>query len=237
MQAGEGDAPHNSVRSRSQLRTVLVIAGGIVGLWLVFVTTAPAVVNQFTRQPVERALATVALRSFPVVMSASGILQHGIGSGFVVLAPFSQAEDVQLSVGQAATVTVDALPGLSLPATVHSIETSPTEVGGVPEYYAELRLSQSDPRLHSGQTGSVDVTVASAKNVLCVPSAALFTGANNALHVDVWSGGQAYATNVQIGIVGSTLTQITSGLQAGEQVVLSPTGQSSLPTLPAPSMS
>jgi hypothetical protein len=233
MQAGEGDAPHTSVRSRTQLRTVLVIAGGIFGLWLVFVTTAPAVVNDFTRQRVEPALATAALRSFPVVVSASGILQPGIDSSFVVLAPFSQAEDMQLSVGQAATMTVDALPGLSLPATVHSIQTSATQVGGVPEYYAELRLSQYDPRLRIGQTGSVNITVAGATNVLSVPSAALFTGANNALQVDVWSGGRAYATSVTIGLVGRLLTQITSGLQAGEQVVLSTAGRSSLQRSPA----
>jgi hypothetical protein len=232
MQAGEGDALHNSARSRTQLRTLLVIAGGIFGLWLVFVTMAPAVVNHFTRQPVEPALATAALRSFPVVVSASGILQLGIGSSFAVLAPFSQAEDVELSVGQAATVTVDALPGLSLPATVHSIETSATQVGGVPEYYAELRLSQYDPRLRIGQTGSVNVTVASATNVLSVPSAALFTGSNNALQVGVWSGGRAYATSVTIGLVGSVLSQITSRLYPGEQVVLSMPGRSS----PAPSM-
>jgi macrolide-specific efflux system membrane fusion protein len=95
-----------------------------------------------------------------------------------------------------------------------------------------MELSQSDPRLRSGQTGSVNVTIASANNVLCVPSVALFTGTNGALQVDVWSGGQAYATNVQIGLVASTLTQITAGLQAGEQVVLSPTGQTDLPRRP-----
>ena len=233
MQAGEGDAPHNSARSRTQLRRMLLTAGGIVGLWLVFVTTAPVVVNHLTREPVEPALATAALRSFPVLATASGILQPAIGSSFVVLAPFSQAEGLRLSVGQPAAVTVDALPGLTFAATVQSIATSATLVGGVPEHYAELRVSQSDPRLRKGQTGSVRVVVASANNVLSVPSAALFTGANGALQVDAWSGGQAYATAVTIGLVGSDLTQITSGLQAGEQVVLSPVGQT-LPSSPSP---
>lgn len=167
--------------------------------------------------------------------NANGFIVIGDNSKFVFWAPFSQTEDVQLLVGQPATVTVDALPGVSLPATVAYIAPSATQVGGVPEYYAEMQLSQSDPRLRNGQTGSVNVTVATAKNVLCVPSAALFTGANNALQVDVWSHGQAYATTVQTGLFGSALTQITSGLQAGEQVVLSPTGQTALPASPAPS--
>jgi|GEM_PF-3066317 len=166
---------------------------------------------------------------------ANGFVVIGNDSSFVFWAPFSQVEDVLLTVNQVATVSVDAIPGLSLPAKVISIETSATQVGGVPEYYTEVMLTSSDPRLRNGQTGSVSVTVATANNVLSVPSTALFTGANNATQVDVWSGGQAYATTVQIGLVGSTLTQITSGLQAGQQVVLSPAGQTVLPSSPAPS--
>src|SRR4029077_12920642 len=104
------------------------------------------------------------------------------------------------------------------------IAPSDTQVGGVPEYYAEMQLTQSDPRLRNGQTWSVNVTIANAINVLSVPSVALFTGTNGALQVDVWSAGQAYATTVTIGLVGSTLTQITSGLQAGEQADRSPGG-------------
>jgi RND family efflux transporter MFP subunit len=166
---------------------------------------------------------------------ANGFIVIGNNSSFVFWAPFSQAEDVQIAPGQTATVSVDALPGLSLPAKVISIETSATQVGGVPEYYAEVALIASDPRLRNGQTGTVNVTIAFVNNVLAVPSTALFIGANSQLQVDVWSAGQAYTTPVTIGHVGNSLTEITSGLQAGEQVVLSPAGQSSLPSSPAPS--
>ena len=166
---------------------------------------------------------------------ANGFIVIGNDSSFVFWAPFSQVEAVQLRANQAATVSVDAIPGLSLPAKVMLIEPSATQVVGVPEYYTEVMLTSSDARLRNGQTGSVSVTVATANNVLSVPSTALFTGANNATQVDVWSGGQAYATTVQIGLVGSTYTEIKSGLQAGQQVVLSPAGQTVLPASPAPS--
>ena len=160
---------------------------------------------------------------------ANGFIVIGNSSSFDFWAAFSQTEDVQLSPHQTATVSVDAIPGLTLPATVYAIEPSATQVGGVPEYYAEIQLGATDPRLRNGQTGSVSVTVAFANNVLSVPSVALFTGANNQTQVDVWSNGQAYATTVGIGLVGNTLTQITSGLQAGEQVMLSPAGLTQLP--------
>jgi RND family efflux transporter MFP subunit len=166
---------------------------------------------------------------------ANGFIVIGDNSSFVFWAAFSQSEDVQISKDQVATVTVDAIPGLSLPAKVLFPEPSATQVGGVPEYYAEVQLTASDPRLRNGQTGTVNVTINYANNVLAVPSTALFTGANNQLQVDVWLDGQAYATTVTTGFQGNNLTEIRSGLQAGEQVVLSPAGQSVLPSSPAPS--
>jgi macrolide-specific efflux system membrane fusion protein len=168
---------------------------------------------------------------------ANGFIVIGNNSNFEFWAPFSQSEDVLLAPNQTATVTVDALPGLSLPAVVKVIEPSAIQVGGVPEYYADIALTASDPKLRSGQTGSVNVVIANAVNVLSVPSTALFTGTNGALQVDVWSGGQAYPTTVTIADVGIKWTQITSGLVPGEQVVLSPAGQTSLPTASSPSPS
>ena len=50
------------------------------------------------------------------------------------------------------------------------------------------------------------------------------------LHVDVWYQNRAVSTQVGTGLVGNELTQITSGLSDGQQVLLSaPHG------LPAPS--
>jgi macrolide-specific efflux system membrane fusion protein len=165
---------------------------------------------------------------------ANGFIVIGDNTSFDFWAPFSQTQDVEIQHGQPALVTVDAIPGLNLGGTVSTIETSATQVGGVPEYYAEITLNQSDPRLRNGQTGSVSVTIANAVNVLAIPSTALFTGQNNATQVDVWKAGQVYATTVQIGLVGNTLTQITSGLQAGDQVLVSPVGQTVLPSSASP---
>jgi len=91
---------------------------------------------------------------------ANGFIVIGNNSNFEFWAPFSQSEDVLLAPNQTATVTVDALPGLSLPAVVKVIEPSAIQVGGVPEYYADIALTASDAKLRSGQTGSVNVVIA-----------------------------------------------------------------------------
>jgi macrolide-specific efflux system membrane fusion protein len=167
--------------------------------------------------------------------ATNGFIVIGNSSNFVVWAPFSQTAAITLVAGQSATVAVDALPGVSFPAKVTVVASSATSVGGVPEYYAEVTLSSSDTRLRNGQTGTVNVTIAYANNVLAVPSTALFSTVTNAVQVDVWSAGQAYATTVTTGLVGNRFTQITSGLIAGERILVSPAGSSVLPSSPAPS--
>ena len=163
--------------------------------------------------------------------AGNGFMVIGSGSSFVIWAPFSQTDDVRLQAAQLGTVAVDALPGVSFPSRVTLIETSATQVNGVPEYYAESTLTTTDQRLRNGQTATVNVVVASVNNVLAVPTQALFTNPNGAFQVDVWYQGAPVATTVTVGLTGTTLTEIRSGLQQGQQVMLSPVGE----TLPAAS--
>lgn len=145
----------------------------------------------------------------------------GSAGAYQVSAAFDQASAAQLSVGQTGTVSFDALPGLTIPGTVAAIASSATQVNGVPEYYASMTLTGSDPRLRSGMTVTVTVDVAQATNVLSVPNQALYT-LNNATYVDVWYKGSAVPTAVTTGLIGDKFAQVTSGLIAGQQVVTSP---------------
>lgn len=179
------------------------------------------------------ALATVEYRSFSAVASASGSLQLISRSRVILRAPFGRADAGRLRAALSGTVTVDALPGVSFPCKVSFIDTSATQVNGVPEYYAEITLTATDLRLRNGQTATANLIVASVNNVLAVPTQSLFTSANGAFQVDVWYQGRPVATTVTVGLTGTTLTQITSGLQQGQQVMLSPVGQ----TVPSPKAS
>jgi macrolide-specific efflux system membrane fusion protein len=67
---------------------------------------------------------------------------------------------------------------------------------------------------------SVSLSVTQANSVLAIPQSAIFLLAGTP-NVDVWSGKRSVATAVKTGMQGTTLVQITSGLTAGEQVVLS----------------
>ena len=93
-------------------------------------------------------------------------------------------------------------------------------MNGVPVFYAAIIPTGTDQRLKSGMTATVNVTVAQARNVLAVPSQAVYFG-NNGAYVSVWQGSSGIPTLVTTGLIGNQLIEITSGLTSGEQVVLS----------------
>lgn len=171
----------------------------------------------------------------PVAVSTdnSAFIVLGTANAFQVSAAFDQASAARLSAGQTGTVSFDALTGLSLPGAVTVIASATTQVNGVPEYYATVSLTGTDPRLRSGMTVTVNLDIAQAQNVLGVPSQALYT-LNNAEYVDVWYRGGAVPTVVTTGLIGDKFAQITSGLTAGQQVVTSP-GQALTSAAPSPS--
>jgi hypothetical protein len=107
------------------------------------------------------------------------------------------------------------------------ITMAPVVLAPVNRPLASPALATVEPRSFSVAAG------ASVVDVLAVPTQALFTNASGALQVDVWYRSSPVATTVTIGLVGDTLTQITSGLQQGQQVMLSPVGRT-LPSSPRP---
>ena len=85
-------------------------------------------------------------------------------------------------------------------------------------YDATITLTDPPATVLNGMTASVAVTVASADNVLEVPSAVVTT-AGRLSTVTVEKNGKQSVQTVSVGLVGDTTTQITSGLTAGEVVV------------------
>ncbi len=136
-----------------------------------------------------------------------------------VQAGFSEVDAANVAVGQPASVTFDALPGNEVAGKVVSVDTTATTVSNVVTYYATVSLSSPDSRLRPGMTATVSVMTGEADNVLAVPSSAV-RSFGSAKTVTVVRNGQQVTTPVTTGLVGDTETEITSGLQDGEQVVL-----------------
>jgi multidrug efflux pump subunit AcrA (membrane-fusion protein) len=151
-------------------------------------------------------------------------------SGLQVKASFAEADVVSLQVGQAATFTFDAIANSTATGTLLSIAPlSNASTGSVTSYNVTFSLDSAPTEVKPGMTAQVSVVTAQAQGVLAVTSTAL-TQRGTTYFVTMKPtkvGVAGVRTPVTVGLKGDSATEITSGLKAGDQVVLRTTTSSS----------
>jgi uncharacterized membrane protein YgcG len=130
----------------------------------------------------------------------------------------SESDISNVRVGDAATVTMDALTNVELAAHVTSISTLGTTSNSVVSYDATLTLDQKDSKVKPGMSASAAVITGQASGVTLPNSAVSGTGSLST--VTVLRHGKKVSTRVFVGLKGDSRTQIVSGLRAGDQVVV-----------------
>jgi macrolide-specific efflux system membrane fusion protein len=158
--------------------------------------------------------------------SSTGFVEIADLTKMQVAASFAEADATKLKEKQAATVTWNALSGTSETAKVTAIDPSGSTSNSVVTYGVTLTLDKVPAGVKVGQTVSVVVTTGSKENVIAVNSAAITT-AGNRHTVTVVANGTQESRTVEIGLAGDSTTEITSGLTAGESVVVKTTSTSS----------
>jgi HlyD family secretion protein len=141
-------------------------------------------------------------------------------NSFQVVAPYEEADAAQIAPNQKVQVTFDAVPGLTEVGTVSSVAPTGTQIQDVTNYYVSVVLNQVDPRLKGGLTAETKVVVGSADNVLVVPTAAVQRGGQSGVVQVMGPDGNPRQVQVNLGLVGDTMTEIVDGLKEGQQVVL-----------------
>ena len=144
-------------------------------------------------------------------------------------AAIAEADIADVEVGQAAAVTFPALTDVSTTATVTAIAPTATATNSVVTYATTITLDEIPEGLRLGQTAEVAITtVTSAEDALYVPTAAITTASNGTSTVDVVGDDDEVSTvTVELGVVGDQGTEITSGLEIGQTVVLGEVGRAS----------
>jgi hypothetical protein len=127
----------------------------------------------------------------------------------------------KVKVGQAATVTVNAAEGEQFAAHVTSIgvlsSSSSSGTTSAVSYPVSLTLDQTGSKLKAGMSASADIITAQDSGV-SVPNQAL-----QGSTVTVVRNGKRTSQDVQTGTAGDSSTIITSGLSAGDQVLVTST--------------
>ena len=159
---------------------------------------------------------------------------------------YAEADIGNLKVGQAVIFQVDAYPNRSFHGSVRQVRLNPTTTQNVVTYDVVVSVDNPELLLMPGMTAYVNIIVATRKNVLLVPNAALrFRPAEAAARpgktpspdaakdgtkrrsdavsgtVYVLENGQPRLVRVTVGITDSRSTEIVGGeLKAGDEVIV-----------------
>ncbi len=157
-----------------------------------------------------------------------------------VIADVDEADIGQVKEGQRVTFTVDAYPDDVFHGEVTQVRQEATTESNVVTYEVVISAPNDDLKLKPGLTANVTVYSMERDNVLSIPSKALkFTPDQTMLPtgdniVDceskhkVWieDGKEVKAIAVTTGVSGGSFTEVTSGLNAGQKVIVGVTGNS-----------
>jgi multidrug efflux pump subunit AcrA (membrane-fusion protein) len=134
--------------------------------------------------------------------------------------------DIQdIAPGQKAEVTIDALSGLAVPATVQRVDEFATVVSDVALYYVYLTLDEVDNQIRPGMTTQVEITTQEKNDVLLVSISAIkpYQGEKAVQILDENTGTVVYQP-VEIGVMSDISVEVISGLEEGQKII---TGESS----------
>lgn len=120
----------------------------------------------------------------------------------------------------AADVTFAALDNKSYVGKVTDISLFPDITSNVVSYKAKISLVANDNKLQLGFTGKAVITLASKDNVLLVPTAAIKNNGDT-YYLEIMNNGKITNKNIEVGMVGDTETEVTSGVNENDVVVVS----------------
>ncbi|HKT58113.1 MAG TPA: biotin/lipoyl-binding protein, partial [Microbacterium sp.] len=143
-----------------------------------------------------------------------------IGAGAAVVTVDIPLADMSLvHTGLAAQVT-PAGGMSSVAGAVQSVQLLPSSSASSTAFPATVLVADPPTALASGSAATVSIVTATATDAVRVPASALSGRDGQTGVVTVLSGSSTTRTVVQLGAVGGGWVQVTSGLKAGQQVVL-----------------
>jgi HlyD family secretion protein len=149
--------------------------------------------------------------------STQAIVIVGEG-GFEVTASISVKDLPDVEVGQAATVTPDG-DHEPVEGEIVRIGVTGDSSGSTTTYPVTIALTGDTSEMGNGSTASVSIVTSAVGGALAVPTSAVTVDGDRAT-VQVVEGGVAKATTVETGAIGQVWTEITDGLDEGDEVVL-----------------
>lgn len=145
-------------------------------------------------------------------------------AAFYVELTIDEIDIGKISVGQAASITLDAYPDLTVEGEVDLVKSIPEEIGGVIAYPVRIQITESPAiPLLDGMTASAQLTVEQIENALLVPNWAVRTDQSSSetyTYCYCVEDSEIRRIPIETGARNETYTQVVSGLEEGMTVAL-----------------
>ena len=171
--------------------------------------------------PISGIVTSVGIRAGQAVNANTPAIDLSVPAIFGMTALVNQLDISRLRLDQAAVIKTDAIAGVILNGRISSINSTPVTQQGVVSYRVTVMVpaQPGSQLLKAGMTGTSNIIVQQANNVLLVPIKAVGGTLSNPT-VIVMTNNQTQTLSVKTGINDGAYTEITAGLQAGDIVVI-----------------
>jgi len=203
--------------------------------------------DYYVRAPFDGVVATVNVAKGDGASSGTAIATL-ITSQRIAEVALNEIDAAKIKIGQNATLTFDAIDGLSIAGQVTEIDTLGTVSQGVVSYNVKINFDTQDSRVKPGMSVSASIITEAKIDVLMVPNSAVKqssagyyvqvldstsspnTAQTAAISQSVTSLNAPQQITVDVGIANDSYTEITSGLKEGDQVITKTVAASSSQT-------
>jgi multidrug efflux pump subunit AcrA (membrane-fusion protein) len=174
-----------------------------------------------------RAIADGIVRS---VDTSEGLRTSGqivsVGSAVPVVSVFASEYDADLlDIGQKASIELDAINAVFEGAVI-SIGEVAKSVSGIKQYEVLVEVTEIPTGARFGMSATAEIEVERSASVLAIPMSALIGELPEVQILVIGAtGGQSVETvELELGTRGDTLVEVTSGLEAGDLVIVGVSG-------------
>jgi HlyD family secretion protein len=155
---------------------------------------------------------------------AAGVVELIDASTFYVDLAIDETEIVDIEIGQTVELTLDALPESDVTGHIVRVAQTPTHIGQVVTYTARVALDPTSEPIRVGMNTTATIKVKELNDVLTLRNRFIrIDRATQQAYVTIQrEDGRFEEVEVELGLRNETESQIVSGLQAGQRVVLLP---------------
>jgi HlyD family secretion protein len=134
----------------------------------------------------------------------------------------SEVDINNVTVGQAVTISFDAVQGKAYTGTVSKISQAGDSSGSGVNFTVTVELSQADELVKPGMTAAVNITVREIKDALLVPNRAVRT-LNGQRVVYILVNNKPQSVNIRLGATSDTNSEVVGGdLKDGDLIIENP---------------